>query len=332
MLEIEYKKKSADVVDAMTNSLRDDHDYYSEAIGEINKLVASDEIHIVNSANSAILTVMEAVCDPILIPDMGGWNGVQRSCDVLNKEVIEFKTDKGMINIEELDEYLKSNTVNSLYITSLIGYNASHKIDEISRLCNLHEVTLIIDISPTIGDSNISNKYGDIQIASTGSPKIINIENGGFIVNITRKVELNKHLLKTFKADNTTCAGISVEIEKAGRILEDTRHATTYLREKLLKSLENDNLHNIVYDDENGLNIIITAPSKKKAKTLAYKIRSQINVSGNHSIITTTPNYNRLKIPGIVVEVKNINTSSITMSLLDQLCDIIISSIKEVGE
>ena len=65
-------------------------------------------------------------------------------------------------------------------------------------------------------------KYGDIQVSSTGSPKIVNVENGGFINDITGKVELNKHLLKTLKADNITCAAISHEITKAVEIEEKT--------------------------------------------------------------------------------------------------------------
>ncbi len=328
MLKLEYKKIPEDVLEYMEESIRSDVDYYDKAICKIKEILPSDEIHILNSANSCIFTVVEALDDPIVVVNQGGWNGFNRSADILNKEIREIQTDDGIINIEILSKYIEENDISSIYITSLAGYTAPQPIQEIYKLCHLHDITVVVDISGSLGNKELSNtNYADIQVSSTGSPKIINIENGGFINNITQKVKLNKHLLKTFKADKITCAGIYKNIENAEKILQKTIKANMYLKNKLSEELKDDKIHNIIHENKEGINIIITEESKKKAKNLSFKIRQQIEIDKNKSIITTGPNYNRLKKPCVCIEIKNINENYLTKENIDKLNDIIINSI-----
>ncbi len=330
MLDIEYKKRSKHVSEALKKAVDDDVDYYSLAIDSIDNLIDSNETYILNSANSALLCVAETVRDPVAIADMGGWNGFEKSCDLFNKKVVKIRTCDGLIDIDYLDDYLNSNTVKSMYITSLSGYNALQDINEISRLCSMHEVVLIIDISPSMGDWSLTNNKCDIIVASCGSPKIVNIENGGILCDVTEKIELNKHLLKTLKADNITCAGIYAEIDNASSILNKTRKYNTLLRNLIKEEIEENDDYYIIHEDDSAINTIIKAPSKKKAKNLAYTIKRQLNISGNHNIISTGPNYNRLKIPCICIETKNIDTSSINEKLIEDLASIVVDSIKKV--
>ncbi|WP_455645202.1 DegT/DnrJ/EryC1/StrS family aminotransferase [Methanosphaera sp.] len=330
MLKLEYKKISTQTSNAMKKAVDSNKDYYNEAVDTIKELLPSNEIHILNSANSAIFTIVEALPEPIIIPDEGGWNGLQRSAKILNKKTMEITTEDGLINLKELDDYFNKNDVGSLYITSLVGYTKEQPLKEIFELCNLHEVILIVDISGSIGDDMLSNtKYADIQVSSTGSPKIVNVENGGFINNITQKIKFNNHLLKTFKVDNITCAGIIEEIPNAKINLEKTINATQYLKNKLIQELESDEKHEIIHKDGRGINIIISEESKSKAKQLSFKIREKIEISNNKSIITTGPNYNRLKRPCVCIELKNLDINSLSKENLDKLNDIIITAINE---
>lgn len=329
MLKIEYKKIPEHTVNFMKRVVGSKHDYYNDAVNKMKTELSSPEVHILNSANSCIFTIVEALPEPILIPNEGGWNGLQKSAKILNKEVREIDTDDGIINIERLSEYIESNDIGSLYITSLAGYTAEQPIKEIFELCNLHEIIFILDISGSVGNTKLPNrKYADIEVSSTGSPKIINIENGGFILNITQKIKLNKHLLKTFKADNITCAGIYENLDYAPKILEKTMNTNMYLKEKLVKELEEDKTHNIIHENSNGLNTIITEESKSKAKKLSYNIRKQLGVTNNKSIITTGPNYNRLKRPCVCIEIKNIDEKSLNKENMDKLIEIILQAIK----
>ncbi len=326
MLKLEYKKISDDTKKIMKDAVDSSQDFYVDAVESIQDIHPSVRTHILNSANSCLFTVAEALPEPILTVDMGGWNGFKKSCDLLGKKYLEIPTDKGMINLELLDDYIESYDIKSMYITSLIAYTAIHPVDEIYELCNLHDVVLILDISGSVGCNEVNN-YCDVQVASTGSPKIVNCENGGFINNLTEKITLDNHLLKSFKADNITCAAIENEIRKSPEILKKTMKTNTYLKKNLSKKLVDDKTHRVVYENSPGINTIITTESKKKAKELAYKIKQELEIPDNKSIITTGSNYNRLKIPSINIEVKNIDVDYLTEENMDKLVEIIVEKI-----
>ncbi len=321
---LNFKKISDDTAEIMKDAVGSKKDYYSVAVNKIQKLTKSNETHILNSANSCLLVIAEKIGEPVLVADQGGWNGFIKSCEIFDKKVEYLPTDDGVVNIKELEKYLKEHEIKSLYITSLAGYTAKQPLKEIQEVCNIYDVLLIVDISGSVGDEEIYN-YGDIQVASTGSPKIINIENGGFINNITQKIELNKHILKTLKADNITCAGISHEIVKSVEIREKTIEMNQYLKDKLVKLLSEDDIHNVIYPEYHGLNTMITVESKSKAKKLAYNIRQRIEIDGN--IITTGPNYNRIKKACVIIETKNLDVNSLTEKNMDYISSIILEEI-----
>lgn len=328
MLRLNYKKLSEDTKEIMKDAIDNGRDYYDDAINAIQSVHPAGNTHILNSANSCILTVTEALPEPILTVDMGGWNGFKKSCDVLSKKYVEIETDKGVVDIENLTNYIENNDVKSIYITSLAAYTAIQPIKEIYDLCNIHDILLILDISGTVGCDKI-NRHCDVQIASTGSPKIINTQNGGFINDLSGKVELNKHLLKTFKADNITCAAIANEVKKSPEILEKTIKTNVYLKETLIELLKDDPTHNIIHENKIGINTIITTESKKKAKELAYKIKNELDITNNKSIITTGPNYNRIKTASVNIEVKNIDPVDLTEDNMDQLANIVLEQIRK---
>ncbi|MDO5826014.1 MAG: hypothetical protein BZ137_07465 [Methanosphaera sp. rholeuAM130] len=327
MLKLEYKKISDDTLRAMRDAVGSNHDHYEDAVCAIRFILPSAETHILNCADSCIFTVVESLPEPILTVDMGGWNGFKKSCDILNKKYLEIETDEGMINIESLKNYIEDYEIKSIYITSLCAYTRLQPIEEIYELCNVHDVILILDISGTIGHEKI-NAYCDVQIASTGSPKIVNCENGGFINNLTQKVAFNKHLLKTFKADNITCAAIANEIKKSPEILQKTVKANTYLKRILSEKLKDDKTHHIIHESYTGTNTIIKTESKKTAKKLAYHIKQELDIPNNKSIITTGPNYNRLKIPSVNVETKNMDIEYLTKGNMDKLAEIVVDKIE----
>lgn len=321
---LEFKKISEDTLEVMEDAIRSNKDYYPIAAENINNLLGGKNIHILNSANSCLLVLAEKIEEPVLVVDQGGWNGFIKSCEIFDKKIEYITTNDGLINIETLNKYFEEHDIKTFYITSLSGYTAKQPLKEIQEVCDIHKVLLIVDISGSVGDEEL-NKYGDIQVSSTGSPKIVNVENGGFINDVTGKLELNKYLLKTLKADNITCAAISNEIEKAVEIEEKTIWANRYLKNILFERLSDDEIHNIIHPHSLGLNTMITVQSKSKAKKLAYNIRQRLKINGN--IITTGPNYNRIKKASIIIEVKNLDIKSLTKHNMDYLGDIIIEEI-----
>lgn len=319
---LSFKKISEHAKDFMKESIDSGTDYHKLVVEKLCSTYSSDEAYVLNSANSCLITICKSIPDSVLVCDMGGWNGFIKSCELFDKRIEYFKTEDGIINIQDLSNYLDCNRVSSMYITSLAGYSAVQDIGEIRRLCDLHNILLIIDISPSVGDEKIA-QHADILVASTGSPKIVNIENGGFIINKTEKIELNNHLIKSLKADNITCAGIYNELDNAEKTLTKTVEMNKYLKKKLLK----EGL-NIAHPESFGLNTIILSESKSKAKKLAYNIRKKLDLDGN--IITVGPNYNRIKKPSVIIEIKNLNINETTHDDMDYLVKIILESKREL--
>ena len=60
---------------------------------------------------------------------------------------------------------------------------------------------------------------------------------------------------------------------------------------------------------------------------MAYKIKQELEIPDNKSIITTGSNYNRLKIPSVNIEVKNIDVDYLTEENMDKLVEIIVEKI-----
>ncbi|RAP43658.1 MAG: hypothetical protein BZ136_09465 [Methanosphaera sp. rholeuAM74] len=325
---LEFKKISRDTLGVMCDAAGSGVDFYGLCVDCVGDVLGCGETYILNSANSCLLVVAEAIGDCVLVCDQGGWNGFIKSCDVFGKKVMYFPTDDGLINIEKLSVYLEEHDVNSLYITSLSGYTAKQPLNDIKKLCDVHEVLLILDISGSIGDETVY-EYGDIQIFSTGSPKIINIENGGILHDKTGKIQLNKHLLKTLKADKITCAGINHEIRKTKKTYEKTIQTNRYLKDKLIKKLEENKNYTVIHPEHDGLNTIITTPSKSIAKKLAYNIRQKLETTGN--IITTGPQYNRIKRASINIETKNLHITSLTQENMDYIIEIVYSEITRIN-
>lgn len=329
MLNLEYKKIRPNTQKAMQKAIQKPDDYYTQAVETIKQYYPG-EITILNSANSCILTTIEASQQPVAIPDMGGWNGVEHTCKLLNKKVVKIPTQDAIINPEKLENIIKTTDIKTLYITALGAYNKEQPINEISQICKENNILFILDITGVMGDETLTNpKLADIQLTSTGTPKIINIENGGFINNITGKIQLNQHLTKTLKADNITCAAITCELPNAHHILTKTRNANNYLKKILKHKLKNNNDYYILNSDAKyGLNTIIKTPSKSKTKKLAYKIRQHLNITPEKNIISTGPNNNRIKKPTINIEIKNLDINSLTQQNMEKLAQIIEDEIK----
>ena len=317
-LVLEFRKIDDDTREVMRGAVDGAIDYYGVCVDSVGEVLGCGSTSILNSADSCLLVVAEAISGAVLVPDMGAWNGFVKACEVFDKNVEYAPTDDGLIIIEKLEDYLEDDNVNSLYITSLAGYTATQPLTDIKKLCDIHDVLLILDISGSVGDEEVYD-YGDIQIFSTGSPKIVNIENGGIIHDKTGRIQLNKHLLKTMKADNITCAGISHEIGKAKTTYTKTVEANKYLKNKLREKLKDNKEYNVIHPEHYGLNTIISTPSKSKAKKLAYNIRQKLEMNGN--IITTGPNYNRIKKASIVLETKNLQTTSLTKENMNDIAE-----------
>jgi len=324
-MKLLYKQTSDETKEAMAKiaknpEIANENDYEKEAKSKILAKTSHKNCEIANSGNAAIMVAMNAIEGPILIPDQGAWHGFKQIAKFLNKELIQIKTDLGIINEEVLDKFSKENTQTiaknkvSMFLTSFAGYTAEQPIKEIANWCRQNNILLVEDASGAITDPEkklANGKNSDIIIASTSSPKVINVGDGGFITtNIDNIFEKSKTLLKIAKTNNITKCGISTELNFAEVNLKKTLEATKYIK---------NNLDNVIHQDKRGTNVIIKTD---EAHSLAKNLRDEFDLGGK-SIITKCPNYNRLKIKGVAIEIKNISAESLTKENLDEIINII---------
>lgn len=268
----------------------------AKAMDKIKSLTGHENVKITSSGNNSIFIALSAIEGDIIIPDQGGWHGFKQIAKFLSKNIITLKTDLGLINTEYLEELdLKENS--ALIYTSFAGYCAEQDTQSISKYCKDNNITTIEDASAGIGDrkNRLGNgKYADIIIASTGSPKIINVGSGGFITSndedIFRKTSLPQKLSKT---SEIVCGGICCELDNVGEKLELTVNATKHLK---------NNIETTLHANKRGVNVIIPHDN---AKEISWNLKKLLPIDKS-GFITTCPNYNRVKQKAIAVEIKNL--------------------------
>jgi len=286
-------------------------DYEKRCIEKIQDLTSHEHALMTSSGNNSIFIALSAVEGDIIIPDQGGWHGFKQIARFLNKDFKTVKTDMGIIKPDYLDEIdLKENS--ALIFTSFAGYTAEQDVKGISEYCRNMGITTIEDASAGIGDKKKilgNGKYSDIIIASTGSPKIINVGSGGFIStdndDIFSKTSLPQKLSKT---NEIVCSGIYSELQNVGEKLELTLNATDYLKK---------HISNPLHANKRGINVIIP---HENAKEIGWNLKRTLTTDKS-GFITVCPNYNRVKTKGIAIEIKNLDYSCLEKEYLDKILE-----------
>ena len=302
-----FKSSALKTKEAMCKAISGD--YENHAKEKIQKLTGHNEVLFTNSGNGAIFIALSAVDNDLLVPDQGGWHGFKQIGKYLNKNITQIKTNKGLITEESLVEHNNC----TLILTSFAGYTAKQDLKNISKICKENNITLIEDASAGIGDKKreVGNcKYSDIILASTGSPKMINVGSGGFVTTsnpgFLEKIKIPEKLTKP---NEIILAGIDSELDFVEKNLELTVNANTYLK---------NNIDNVIHKEYEGLNTIISHTHQKE---FSWKLKRELIID-KKSFITTCPNYNRIKQKAIVIETKNLSYESLTKENLDKIIEI----------
>ena len=286
-------------------------DYEARCIEKIRTLTSHDEAKVTSSGNNSIFIALSAVEGDIIIPDQGGWHGFKQIARFLNKNIITLKTDLGLINPKYMDD-LDMSEGSALIFTSFAGYTAEQDTKAISKYCRDNGIITIEDASAGIGDKkqHLGNgKYSDIIIASTGSPKIINVGSGGFISTSSEEIFKRTSLpQKLSKTSQIVCSGICCELENVGEKLELSLNATDYVK---------NNIPNTIHADKRGINVIIRHDN---AKEIGWNLKRSLPIDKS-GFITTCPNYNRIKQKAIAVELKNLDYGCLEKKHLDKIIE-----------
>ena len=284
-------------------------DYEKSCINKISDLTSKEHVKITSSGNNSIFIALSSVEDDIIIPDQGGWHGFKQIAKFLNKNIVTLKTDLGLIDTDYLDE-LEIRKSSALIFTSFAGYAAEQDVKSISRYCRDNDILTIEDASAGVGDKNRNlARHSDIIIASTGSPKIINVGSGGFIAtdneDIFKKTALPQKLSKT---SQIICSGIDSELDNVEDNLEASLNATEHVKKCI---------PNAIHSNKRGLNVIIPHDN---AKSICWDLKRTLTTEKS-GFITTCPNYNRVKQKAICIEIKNLDYGCLENEHLDMIAD-----------
>lgn len=320
-MELHFKKPSKEARNAMCEAAKN-IDYASNrgfdevrlAQDKISEITGHEHVKTVNSGNSAILAAVNSFKDKILVPDQGGWTGFRNMAEFRGIEVIEVPTDLGIINPEVLEDTINKYKPEALFITSFAGYITEQPVKELFEICDDKGVILVEDASGGIGDreKKLGNgEHAHVIVASTGSPKIVNVGSGGFIsTNNNELFKKSKILLKTLKANPVTCAGISAEIKNAPKILSKTTEACNALKKEFKLA---------VHSDKRGISVALKTDDPKKT---GYLLRQKLKADGR-SIVTVCPRYERVMIDAVCLEIKNLDVKCLENDNLKEIIQIV---------
>ena len=306
-----FKSPSNETLEIMSEVAKGnvEKDYEESCIDKIRDLTTKEHVRMTSSGNNSIFIALSAVEGDIIIPDQGGWHGFKQIAKHLDKNIITLKTDLGLIDTNHLDD-LEIRESSALIFTSFAGYAAEQDVKSICRYCKDNNILTIEDASAGIGDKeNRLGKNSDIILASTGSPKMINVGSGGFISTndeeVFKKTALPQKLSKT---SQIVCSGIDNELNRVKDNLEVSLNATDYVKKHIPDS---------IHARKRGLNVIIP---NENAKSICWELKKSL-VTDKSGFITTCPNYNRVKQKAICVEIKNLDYQCLNKENLDMIID-----------
>jgi hypothetical protein len=265
----------------------------------LEKYTHHNHIKLVNRGNSAIKLAMQC-CSKLsdrknlIIPDEGGWITYQQFPEELGFNKIELKTDKGLLDLKELEK--ESKNAACLIYANPAGYFAHQDTESIYATCKKNDCLVILDVSGCVGDPELcTGEYADIVVGSFGRWKPINLEHGGFIGFRKKAYELkieSKFKDYEFNPDKL------VELKEK---LESVKDRLRYLYGINLKIKEDLKDFNILHPDKRGINVIISYNSEsEKNKIIDYCKKEDYEY-------TQCPRYIRVNSNAISIEVKRLN-------------------------
>ncbi|MFC1696802.1 DegT/DnrJ/EryC1/StrS family aminotransferase [Nanoarchaeota archaeon] len=214
----------------------------------------------VKSGNAAIKIALKIVkklgIQNIILADQGGWITYKQFAQKIKLNIIEIKTDYGVIIPEELKRSINSipnDQKSALLIHVMAGYHAVQPTFDIQDICSNNNIIFILD---TTGKLLGNQGFGDIEVASYGKGKLVNLGYGGSIRTKDEWLGLVKEEIEKNKFDELR----EEELNKKIHQIEDRYEMFQTVRKKIINDLKD---YNIIHKDMEGINVIIKFSSEK---------------------------------------------------------------------
>ncbi len=251
-----------------------------------------DHIKLTSRGNMSIFLAMymakkENSKPYFLIPDQGGWLTYKTYPKIFNFNIKELKTDKGIIDLEELKQVARK--CSALLYSNPAGYFAEQPAKEIYEICKEEECLVIMDVSGSIGNEICNGEYADFMVGSFGRWKPVNVEYGGFIS--AKEQWPDKNIFSLYRSCD----------EKLQQIYEKLKEAPEKINsfmQKAEKIKQDLNELEIIHKDKKGINVVVAYKTDfEKTKIIEYCEKNNLEY-------TECPRYIRVEEPAISIEIK----------------------------
>lgn len=270
-----------------------------KVIDKLKEYTRHANAKLVNCGNAAIFAaiyILKKVNSKpfILVPDQGGWISFKTYPKIFGFNVLEIKTDKGVIDLQDLEANAKKGA--GFFVTSFAGYYAEQPMKQISEICKANKCILIEDATGAIGDATLCNgNYSDIIVGSFGKWKPVNFLEGGFIsCNDSDYFEKTKEMYSILR--------FRPDYEKLLKKLDKAKDRLNFFMEtseKIKKDLEAMDLP-ILHRDKRGLNVVCAfKESRQREKIIEY-------CKKNDYEFLVCPKDIRINVDAISIEVKRL--------------------------
>ncbi|MBI2665927.1 aminotransferase class I/II-fold pyridoxal phosphate-dependent enzyme [Candidatus Woesearchaeota archaeon] len=269
-------------------------------IKKLQELTSHKDVEITSRGNSAISSALSILPKDkkLLIPEEGGWIHYKIGPKKLGITVVEVKCNEAVIDLQDLEDKLKTKQFYALLYQNPGGYFADQPIEQIFQLCKKYACLVILDVSGAIGTKLCDGKYADIQVGSFGEGKLVEAKVGGFISSNSEELFLKLDLFIEPLHDSHS---LEIILEKL-QLLNSRIKYLTSIRKNIIADLHP---FNISHRDDMGFVVVIKLDNPQAIVSQRDEIIDYCQT--HHLEWTECPRYIRLNQNAISIEVKQLS-------------------------
>ena len=278
-----------------------------DVIEQLKSLTSHSHIQLTHRGDGAILLALHivkcasiehrkptAAYPTILIPDQAGWLSYQTLPKLLGFNIVEVKTDNGLIDLADLKEKITSTTSAAILIQSLGGYFVQQPMEDIISICKKNNCLVIEDISGSIGF--LPSYDSDIKVCSFGLDKLVNVGTGGCL-------SCKENYLTQFAEELAPTVRLVQPLFDTALLLQKLtalKSRVAFLSAKA-QNIKSDLVHHtIIHRQSVAINVVaVFSSAAEQSALIEYCQKNKIPFK-------RCPRYNRVLAPAISIEVKKL--------------------------
>jgi len=282
---------------------------------QLKALTNHNHVALTNCGNSAIFLALNIVKNIhpkpyLLIPDQGGWLSYETYPLLLGFQIKKVKTDRCLIDLDDLKTKLENHDAAALLVASNAGYCALQDMQAIANICKSADCLLIDDASGSLGmrfllgnndaSSVCDGNLADIIVGSFGRWKIVDVGHGGFI---SCKEDWLKEDHAPYPPLSFTKHRIDLNI--LHQKLENIKKRLQFLMTSAdrVKSELQQSGFSVVHPHKKGLNVIAAFHDEHEKNKILDWCKKQTPQSFE---TTLCPRYIRVMEPAVSIELKRL--------------------------